>query len=173
MEMKIESFNDTNNNFHELKNIIGNLPYFTKPSKQKNKVGDSVFDPVKTNNYFKDELTIQGWKPNVKIPSSFRHMGKDVDFLKDGIVMEVQFSNYPFLLNNIIRTELFRKSHMKLDDSLVRSLVIITKTKDIPSANSSLYYEQAKNQISSIIDHNMIDIPITLIGIHKVSVAEW
>ena len=100
-------------------------------------------------------------------------MGKDVDFLKDGIVMEVQFSNYPFLLNNIIRTELFRKSHMKLDDSLVRSLVIITKTKDIPSANSSLYYEQAKNQISSIIDHNMIDIPITLIGIHKVSVAEW
>tara|TARA_Y100000593_G_C4257572_1_gene310438 strand:- start:651 stop:1172 length:522 start_codon:yes stop_codon:yes gene_type:complete len=167
MKIKIEKFNGSTKFLDDLSNVVSKLPYFTKPSKQKTKIGSLVFDPVKTNNYFKETLVERGWKPNVKIPSSFRHMGKDVDFLKDGVVMEVQFSNYPFLLNNIIRTELFKKSSLKLDDSFVHELIIITKTKDIPSANSSLYFEQAKNQITSIIEYNMIDLPITLIGLYE------
>lgn len=176
MKQKINFWNDadtysqvtsTYRNLFDIECIINALPYYTKPSKQRNKVGSLVFDPVKTNNFFKENLRGMGWKPNVKIPSSFRHMGKDVDFLKDGIVVEVQFSNYPFLLNNIIRTALFKNSGLELDNRVIEELVIITKTKDIPSANSSLYYEQAKNQIDSIVEYNMVDLPITLIGLHN------
>jgi hypothetical protein len=167
MKIKIEKFNGSSKFLDDIDNAASKLPYFTKPSKQKTKIGSLVFDPVKTNNFLKQFFVENGWKPNVKIPPSFSHMGIHVDFLKDGVVMEVQFSNYPFLLNNIIRTEIFKKSLLKLDDSIVNELIIVTKAKNIPSANSSLYFEQAKNQIDSIIKYNMIDLPITLIGLYE------
>ena len=58
----------------------------------------------------KELFNSKNWECNLKIPNKFNSLGKDIDFYKDNLLLEVQFSSYPFLLNNIIRSELFHKN---------------------------------------------------------------
>lgn len=71
-----------------------------KGSDQAGIVGTPIWDAVGNNAAIKEELVAQGWQPNIPIPAPYAFLGKDVDFVKSGVVVEVQFSNYPFLLNN-------------------------------------------------------------------------
>ena len=47
----------------------------------------------------------------------------------------------------------------------IESLVIITKVKAFPSSNSTLYFEQASNQLDLLSKNNLFSIPIILIGL--------
>jgi hypothetical protein len=94
-------------------------------------------------------------------------MGTDVDFGKNGVLVEAHFSNYPFLLNNILRSELFFKSGLVLADGKTSFVVIITKAHMFPASNSTLYYEQGKNQLNALSEHNVFDVPIRLVGLKE------
>jgi hypothetical protein len=83
--------------------------------------------------------------------------------LNDGIVIEAQFSNYPFLLNNT--AELLYKSKVLMADAPIEALIIITKAHMFPASQSTLYYEQAANQISELARNNVIELPIRLVGL--------
>ena len=135
-----------------------------KGSDQRGKENNYIFDPKGTNEIIKSELIKKNWTPNLKIPDDFNPLGKDIDFFKDGIIVEVQFSNYPFLLNNVVRSELFFKNANILNKK-IESLVIITKVKAFPSSNSTLYFEQASNQLDLLSKNNLFSIPIILIGL--------
>jgi hypothetical protein len=159
--------NNFQNQWNELYSVISKMPLHLKASDQKGKQGSPIFDPVGTNEHLKDELKKINWQPNVRIPEEFTFLGKDVDFTKDGVLVEVQFSNYPFLLNNVVRSELFYKSKTLLPDAPIKVLFIITKAHMFPSSNSTLYYEQAIQQLNSLAKNNVFDVPTRLIGLFE------
>ena len=107
------------------------------------------------------------WHSNIPIPQKYKFLGKDIDFGKSGIILESQFSNYPFLLNNLLRSELFFKSNTEFAGNPRKLLIIITKAQIFPAANSTLYYEQAVKQLSALMDNNVFDIPIRLMGLFE------
>lgn len=138
-----------------------------KGSDQEGIQGNPIFDPVGTNSALKDALSRKGWDNNVVIPSSYKFLGKDVDFEKDGVILEVQFSNYPFLLNNVVRTYLFNRQDARISGAVPQALIVITKCKIFPASNSTLYYEQGKNQLDVLATPDVFNLPIRLVGLSE------
>lgn len=149
----------------EVKEILENMPLHIKASDQAKIQGKPIFDPVGTNDSIKNSLVNKLWRPNIPIPQEYSFMGTDIDFGKNGIIIEVQFSNYPFLLNNILRCELFFKSRISLTGKPTACIFIITKAHMFPASNSTLYYEQGREQLNALFKHGVFSVPIRLIGL--------
>lgn len=105
------------------------------------------------------------WAANVPLPASYNFLGSDIDFVKDGTIVEIQFSNYPFLLNNMLRCELFYKSKEPLAGTASHAAIIVTKAHMFDASNSTLYFEQAKMQLDELIGHSVFDVPLRLVGL--------
>ncbi len=140
------------------------MPLHLKASDQGGKQGRPIFDPVGTNEAIKAALDRHGWR-RIPIPAEFKFLGIDIDFGKGGVIAEAQFSNYPFLLNNTIRSELFFRSKIALAGEPTKLAVIITKAHMLSAANSTLYYEQAVHQLTSLAKYKVFDVPIRLVGL--------
>jgi hypothetical protein len=151
--------------WHDLSQVIAGMPLHLKASDQAGLEGNAIFDPVGTNAHLKRELVKRGWTAGHVIPEGFAFLGTDVDFVKGGLLGEAQFSNYPFLLNNVIRSELFYKSKTLFSGMPFEVVVIITKGKMFPASNSTLYYEQARSQLNELAKHRVFDAPIRLVGL--------
>jgi hypothetical protein len=151
----------------ELENVLTSMPLHLKASDQAGILGRAIFDPVGTNQHIADGLIPLGWGQKILIPQSFKFLGTDVDFGKNGIVVEVQFSNYPFLLNNTIRSELFYRSQTVFHKWPTALIVIVVKGGMFPSSNSTLYYEQALNQLNALAQHGVFTVPIRLVGLFE------
>lgn len=136
------------------------MPLYLKGSLQKNKSGHLIFDPVATNAYLERVLGSSGWISGPSVPPAVRFLGSDVDFAKNGIMLEAQFSNYPFFLNNVIRSDIFKRAGIKLGHKTVKALVLLTKTGRLPASNSTLYYEQSVEQANGLSKFNMFGIPM-------------
>lgn len=148
-----------------LEATLSSMPVHLKASDQAGKQGSLIFDPVGTNSFIKEGLCSRGWAPNVPMPEEFKFLGLDVDFMRSGLLLEVQFSNYPFLLNNTLRAELLYKSKVPMDGSPVSCMVVITKAHMFPASNSTLYFEQAVNQLRALATNSVFDVPIRLVGL--------
>jgi hypothetical protein len=149
----------------EIEGSILNVPMHFKASDQAGKIGSAIFNPVATNKWLEDDLQRQGWANKVSIPDQYKCFGKDVDFGKGGVLVEVQFSNYPFLLNNLLRSQIFHRKAVALTGQPPEVVVIITKTGKFPASNSTLYYEQGLEQLTVLESNQMFDVPIRLVGL--------
>ena len=136
--------------WQELEEVLTSMPLFLKASDQAGLQGSPIFDPVGTNEYLKASLSGLDWQTNLPIPPEYRFLGTDVDFFKAGLLAEAQFSNYPFLLNNVLRSGLFVRADVRFVGERVGLVVIITKAHMFPSSNSTLYYEQGRNQLEAL-----------------------
>jgi hypothetical protein len=143
------------------------MPLHIKASDQAKIKGNPIFDPVGTNKYIKTALINYGWQSNIPIPAPFKFLGTDIDFAKAGIVIEIQFSNYPFLLNNTLRSELFFKSKTEFAGYQTNLVILVTKAQMFPASNSTLYYEQAVNQLTALGQNKVFDVPIRLVGLFE------
>lgn len=150
----------------QLDAVIKAMPLHLKASDQDGKQGTPIFDPVGTNEHLKRELTKHAiWKAGVPIPAKYDFLGKDVDFMAGSVLVEAQFSNYPFLLNNLLRSELFFKGGAALGAQAVQVAIIITKAKMFDASNSTLYYEQAEKQVAALSELQVFEVPIRLVGL--------
>jgi hypothetical protein len=143
--------------------MLEEMPLYLKASDQRNRVGRPIFDPKATNSHIKNALQTS-WNCDVSIPEQFTFLGNNIDFEHSGLIVEVQFSNYPFLLNNVIRSELFYRSYTQFSTENTSIVAIITKAGELPASNSTLYYEQAEYQLESLRRNSIFNIPIALIG---------
>jgi hypothetical protein len=149
----------------ELENALKKLPLCLKPSDQAGKQGDPIFDPVATNAFIRDMLNkTQGWMTGIPIPEKYRFLGLDIDAGKNGVLVEVQFSNYPFLLNNMLRAEMFFQGKLAVGSRATNVAVMVTKGLMFPASNSTLYYEQAQKQLEALAK-TVFDVPLRLIGL--------
>jgi hypothetical protein len=158
--------------------VLSSMPLHLKASDQAGIQGRAIFDPVGTNQHIANELTAapHNWQAHISIPDAFSFLGTDVDFAKNGVVVEVQFSNYPFLLNNTVRSELFFRAQTAFHQLPTRLVVIVTKAGMFPSSNSTLYYEQALNQLTALAQHAVFTVPIRLVGLFEATgnvTATW
>lgn len=151
----------------ELEAVLVDLPLHLKASDQSGMQGTLIFDPVGTNEFIKTRLIAAGWASGIPIPSQFSFLGTDVDFGKDGTLVEAQFSNYPFLLNNALRSELFFKAKLPLAGRPTELLVVITKAHRLPASNSTLYFEQAQSQLDALVKNGVFEVPIRLVGLFE------
>jgi hypothetical protein len=173
MDVKIVDFNGAQgvmeskfaSHWSQLQQALERLPLQLKASDQAGKQGAPIFDPVGTNAIIKREMVAKGWTPNPPIPDELAFLGTDVDFIHQGLLTESQFSNYPFLLNNTVRSELFNKSGAVIGASHVEAAVIITKTGMLPASNSTLYFEQAERQLKALTKYKVFELPIRLVGL--------
>ena len=173
MDMQVQDYNGADHqlwSYHadawlELEAVVQALPLHLKASDQAGTKGAAIFDPVGTNEFFKKQLIASDWKHGIPIPKQFSFLGTHVDFAKKGTLLEVQFSNYPFLLNNTVRSELFFKAEMPLAGRPTELAIILTKAHMFPASNSTLYYEQAVKQLDELIRHDLFRVPIRVIGL--------
>lgn len=153
--------------WNELEHVLFNMPLHLKASDQYGKQGSPIFDPVGTNEYIASALTPLGWGSKITIPPEFSFLGTDVDFGKRGLVAEIQFSNYPFLLNNTIRSQLFYAAGTIFHEIPTQAVVIVTKSGALPSSNSTLYFEQAAHQLGALAQNGIFTVPIRLVGLFE------
>lgn len=151
--------------YQMLEHTLRDMPVQLKASDQAGKQGTPIFDPVGTNARIKDALDPAVFRPNFPVPAEFAFLGTDVDFATGGMLIEVQFSNYPFLLNNILRSELFFKARTPMPDHPLRVAIIVAKAHMFDASNSTLYYEQARNQLTALATNSVFDVPVRLIGL--------
>ena len=90
-----------------------------------------------------------------------------MDFSKNGVIVEAQFSNYPFLMNNVLRAQLFFKSKTPLLEEPTSLVIIITKGHMFPASNSTLYHEQGAKQLAALAKYQVFDVPIRLVGLFE------
>lgn len=151
-----------------LSQVLEQMPLHLKSSDQAGLQGKAIFDPVGTNEHIKEQLLQNaGWASRVVIPKEYQFLGTDVDFISGALLVEVQFSNYPFLLNNLLRSELFFKAQTLFGGVALAAAVIITKARMFPASNSTLYYEQAFRQLSALAEKSVYDAPIRLVGLFE------
>lgn len=157
--------------WQELRQVLEQMPLHLKASDQAGIQGTRIFDGIGTNRYIKNALRNPpfNWGVNIRIPAQYRFLGTDVDFCKAGLLVEAQFSNYPFLLNNMLRSELFFKARTQFNGHAVGAVVIVTKARMFPASNSTLYYEQAVNQLASLARNHVFDVPMRLVGLFEIT----
>ncbi|MEW2474469.1 hypothetical protein AB0875_11810 [Micromonospora gifhornensis] len=149
----------------EIGSVLDGLVPQLQPSDQKGKQGSPIFDPKSTNACLTLMAADRGWR-NIVVPKSLQVFGVDFDAGKNATLVEWQFSNYPFLWNNVIRSEAIFKSDLKLAGmKKIRALIMVTKGGCFPASNSTLYYEQARSQLDVVTDLGVFDIPIRLVGL--------
>ena len=155
--------------WEDVARALESMPLHLKVSDQRGIQGTPIFDPVGTNEYIKKALTEADlrWRANLPIPNEYDFLGTDVDFCNEGMLLEVQFSHYSFLLNNLLRSELFFKSKTLLAGYASGVVVIVTKAHMFPASNSTLYYEQAVNQLASLATNRVFDVPIRIVGLFE------
>lgn len=149
----------------ELESCLRALALPLKASDQRGKQGEWIFSPVATNASIATALKPLGWKVKHPIPAAYQFLGLDVDFCKPGVLAEVQFSNYPFLLNNLLRSEVFFRDRDGFLGSPLELLVIVTKAHRLPASNSTLYFEQAARQIADLIRLRIFQVPLRIVGL--------
>jgi hypothetical protein len=149
----------------EIAKIIGKLVPSFQPSRQAGIQCSPIFDPKATNLALTQAAAKAGWH-KVPVPAKLRALGNDWDGGKNGTLAEWQFSNYPFLWNNIFRTEAVFEQGISLDGvAKVKALLVLTKSGVFPLSNSSLYYEQAKAQLQVVSKLHVFHVSMRLVGL--------
>jgi|GEM_PF-1282370 len=150
----------------QLESVIDSIPPQLQPSDQRERLGSPIFDPKATNARLTEEAASYGWD-KVPVPLELRPFGVDWDGGKGPVLAEWQFSNYPFLWNNIIRTEAIYQSRAVLPQlgQPVEALIVVTKSGRFPASNSTLYFEQALAQINTVTTLGVFNVPIRLVGL--------
>ena len=118
--------------WRDLATIVSAMTLQLQPSDQAGLNRRPIFDPKATNLYLTNASQDFGWR-KIPVPADLTEFGLDWDAGKGETLGEFQFSNYPFLWNNIIRTEGVFRSRTPLRGMRgVQAIVIITKSGMFP-----------------------------------------
>lgn len=140
-------------------------PCFLPSQEKGRRLGSLIFDPKATNRAIKEAASDRGWR-EIRVPKELRAFGRAWDAGKGSTLAEWQFSNYPYLSNNVIRTEAaYQQQHSLEGLQAVAALLIVTRSSVFPASNSTLYYEQAIAQLEVALSLGVFDVPIRLVGL--------
>jgi hypothetical protein len=149
----------------ELHDALSALAPHFQASDERGKVGRPIFDPKGTNAALHAAVQAEGWSV-VPVPEELTMFGNDWDAGKGSTLVEWQFSNYPFLWNNVIRTQAVVTGKVGLAGvGTTRALVVVTKSGLFPASQSTLYFEQAAAQLDAVFKTGAFDLPVRLAGL--------
>lgn len=87
----------------------------TKVSKEKTMAGKLLFSPIQLNTQFKEEFNKHGFhelkdRYTIQIPNYktiIKGVFKQIDFVKERVLVEVQFGKYPFMFYDLAKFQYF------------------------------------------------------------------
>ncbi len=87
----------------------------TKISKERTMMGRALYSPINMNEQFKELFHKKGFKElkdiyTLRIPNSdveIKGVFKQIDFVKDKVLVEVQFGKYPFMFYDLAKFQYF------------------------------------------------------------------
>lgn len=91
------------------------MPARSKISREKTMIGKELFSPREMNHQFRDGFTVRGYREirdiytitlpgsEIEIPGAF----KQIDFVKDRVLVEVQFGKYAFMFYDLVKFQYF------------------------------------------------------------------
>ncbi len=90
-------------------------PTKSKESKEKTKIGKMLYSPINMNKQFKDLFNSKGYKEikdtyTIRIPNSSTQIKgafKQIDFVKEKVLIEVQFGKYAFMFYDLAKFQYF------------------------------------------------------------------
>jgi hypothetical protein len=173
MDIAIQDFNSAAEIFEgqgaaewaDLEGVLQNLETHLQPSGQRGITGTPIFDPKGTNAALNAAVKALGWI-TVPVPTALTMFGTDWDAGKGCTLAEWQFSNYPFLWNNVIRTQAVVTGQVSLQGvGTTSALVVVAKTGSFPASQSTLYFEQARAQLEAVFSLGAFSLPVRLIGL--------
>ncbi len=147
----------------------------TKLSKEKTKAGRMLYSPPALNKAFNASLFPKGWKPvkvdceyptthyldDYTIRSSLKGAFREMDFIKEGLGVEVQFGKYSFMVYNVAaKMTIFRN----LNFINCGIEIVPVKAFALEMSSGVSYFEQFVWDLESrgVAD---IDIPVLILGI--------
>ena len=150
---------------------------FNKSSQEKTSMGKTLYSPIDLNKSFKKEFLKLNWKSHkesceystnyyTKIyqPTKQLNSGafRDMDFVKNGLGVEVQFGKYSFMVYNVCAKMTIFKN-LKIINAGIE-IVPVKEMADKMSSGVS-YFEQFVWDLEQrgVSD---IDIPVFILGIH-------
>jgi hypothetical protein len=168
---------------NEIKSVIAGIDeevHKTKESAERTMEGRLLYSPTSLNSGFKAEFArVRGWAPiRVKSEYSVAHyepgykpaaMNKgafrEMDFVKQGLGVEVQFGKYAFMVYNVCaKMTIFKNlGHIKAGVEIVPMKAFV---EEMSSGVS--YFEQFVWDLETR-GHSNIDIPVLILGI----AADW
>ena len=155
---------------HEIYAVINQITANrTKISKEKTMRGKRLFAPTDMNKQFKQQFNQLGFKEirdhyTITIPNSEKQIKgsfKQIDFVKNRVLVEVQFGKYAFAVYNVCAKMTIFKKH-----KIIRCGIEIVPVKDLVDEMSSgiIYFEQFVWDLEQRGVLN-IDIPVLMLGI--------
>lgn len=148
----------------------------TKESKEKTMKGSMLYSPVELNKEFKRILVPQGWnnyKVDCDYPTKYYVDGyqpieekiarpfRDMDFVKNGLGVEVQFGKYAFMVYDVAaKMTIFRKLN------IIKAGIEIVPIKEFAAGMSTgvSYFEQFCWDLDQR-GVSEIDTPVLILGI--------
>lgn len=100
----------------EIYEVIKNVkPTKSKESKEKTKVGKMLYSPIDMNKQFNDLFSARNYREikdmyTITIPNSsveIRGAFKQIDFVKEKVLIEVQFGKYAFMFYDLAKFQYF------------------------------------------------------------------
>ena len=149
--------------------------YRDKESREGRRQHKNLYSPVRLNKAFKAELYPKGWTnrkvdceyptthylQDYKIRASLKGAYRDMDFVKEGLGVEIQFGKYSFMVYNVCaKMTIFR--NLKIIDCGVE--VVPVKALALEMSTGVSYFEQFVWDLESR-DVADIDIPVLVLGI--------
>lgn len=171
------------NEIHAALATIDAEAHRTKESKEETKKGKMLYSPVSLNKALKEQLYPKGWNyhretcvyatefytpeysahlaakaaPKRKSPDPYREM----DFLKEGLGVEVQFGKYSFMVYNVCaKMTIFH--NLELIDTGIEVVPVKAFSSQMSSGVS--YFEQFVWDLQQRGEAD-IDIPVLILGI--------
>lgn len=164
--------------YEEVIDAISNViseDHQTKSSREKTMPGRMLFSPVSLNKAFKEILIPRGWESK-KVPAVYsdkfyvgeyspsrtsRGAYREIDFIKDGLGLEIQFGKYAFMVYNVCAKMTIFHNLGFIDTGI--ELVPVKGFADHMSTGVS-YFEQFVWDLEhrGVAD---IDIPVLILGI--------
>tara|TARA_R100000479_G_C6257192_1_gene154536 strand:+ start:63 stop:524 length:462 start_codon:yes stop_codon:yes gene_type:complete len=135
--------------FKEELEIIERTPFHTKVKDRK-----KVFSQTPTNDWYKEKLIEEKWKPEFFKKSPY---GEKCDFYKNSTIIEVQFGKYFSLYKDILHLEWL------YEHNIISSVIYITACKQ--NGDSILIYNKAEKAFDYFLNKKT-NIPVLLVGLH-------
>jgi hypothetical protein len=167
----------------EITNVIGTIDeeqHKTKESAERTMEGQLLYSPTSLNTAFKLSFSrLSGWRPvRVKAEYSVAHyhsgykpeaMNKgafrEMDFVKEGLGVEVQFGKYAFMVYNVCaKMTIFKNlGHINAGVEIVPMKQFVQQMSSGVSYFEQFVWDLEKRGVSNI------DIPVLILGI----TADW
>ena len=152
----------------EIEEVIESIPSIdkTKKSSKKTMKGKMLYSPKKLNAVFKKEFDMRGWEGgkdsfDIELPD-YSHVVKGSykqwDFLKEGVMVEVQFGKYAFMFYDLAKFQYFyNKRKIKLGVEIVPCHLLQKEMSSGVSYGEQLVYDLER------IGRNFPSVPVRVI----------